>query len=561
MSSQQVNTAAAGRYGWAPGDYAITFSRVSDEIQTTIPDQIKMGRACAADLLGLPVPVDGDFTEVVSRSQFEKRIDLQAALERMKDPHCRAVIMWIPSRMFGDPEQTLTGYRHMSRYGVRLFDKNGREEGVTSHLDKLMGMLQGWQSEGEVIELRKRIGDTHRMKAADGRMISRPPYGVSVVPVGTLPCHGERCIEDGRGCPVRHGELSKKGTVWTVDPSQQAVLVMLYEWAASGIGYGEMVKRLAEQGVVSPVREVYRSRENKGAMRGGSPWSKSNIRKMLKNDFYRGIFVWNTVQIVRDGAEVRRVAQPESEWIYSPHSLGPFVDAHMWAEAQRQVTLRHKTRDEQRVYPARVFSGLVYCGRCGWRMYPRLRGQRLADGSRSQLFDYICVGAHNQYSSCTKSHAIPESWLFSLFGSRLGEVTVFPNVAVSFERQGEDERSVQLELKRLDGLLREIVDTINRVEDMAMNGEVSREKAREKKGQEEVRRLTLMARRDELLSRPKGEVMSSEVPEELACLADMLGDGDIPVVERRLTVSRLIERIVVDRPQARVVLTVEGLQP
>ncbi len=546
-------------FAWHPDDYAITFSRVSDEIQDSVGDQVKMNLRCATDILGLPVPKNGSYTETISRSQFSKRVDLQAALRRMEDPHCKAIISWIPSRLFGDPEQTIAGYRIMSRNGVRLFDKNGREEDVSSHLGKLMGMLQGWQSEGEVLELRKRVGDTHRMKAEDGRMISRPPYGVDVVPLGALPCHGT-CIDDGKGCEIPHGEKSKKGTVWIINKEHQATLAMMYDWAANGIGFAEMERRLAKLKIVSPVREITRSLHNKGKIRGGTPWSKSNIRKMLLNEFYRGYFVWNTVRIIRFGDEVQRVPQPEAEWIRAPHSLGPFVDATVWDEAKRQIELRHKTRDENRKYPAKVFDGLIYCGRCAWRMHPRRRAHKRTNGVASVLFDYHCVGAYNAYCTCTRNHAIPESWLFNLLGVNLNDKIVFPDVTVSYERASEDNRATTAELTSIDDALREIVNALDRIADLLVDGDISKAKGRERKAEALARRDVLTSRQAELLARPAGEKRDKNAPAALLSLAPLLLNESIPIQERRLTVSRLIDRIVIDRPSVRVILREEAFE-
>lgn len=553
-----VNEEAAARFGWRSDGFTVTEQRVSDEIQTTTTDQRSMNRRCSEQVLGLPAPEWASFTEVEHRS-FD-RVQHQRALEMMMDPRCVAAVLWIPSRAFGDPIQTLTAYRHMQRYNVRLFDKDGKEFDVQTHIGQLIGMIQGWQSEAEVIELRKRISDTHGEKARIGRLVSRAPYGVMVVPAVSLPCKGE-CLDSRTGlfkesdptkrrCEIRHGERSKKnGTVWIVDEEHRRVLTMLYAWAAEGVGLGEIERRLAERGIVTPVREATRGK-NAGTMRGGTPWSKSNIRKLLLSPFYRGEIRWGMTKIVWYGPDVEREQQPADQVIIRTHALGPLVDVRLWDEAGRQIALRHKTRDQHRRYGVKVFDGFVYCGRCGWRMYPRKRAKTLANGETSGLFDYACNGVYNIYSSCTKNHAIPESRLFKGLKDELEGVPTSEREFVFEEAEQETQAAAAAELESIKAELRGIVKEIDRIEDLMIGGDITKAKGRQKKAEAERRRSALVARRRELEARPKRPLQTGRMPDGLRLLGQRLDDDRISVDERRRSLSRLVDRIVVDRPGA-----------
>lgn len=539
-------------FDWGPGDYAIVYGRVSDEIQTTIPEQISMGTEAAARI-GLPVPDDAVYTDKgKSRDLFETRPGIQAALHRATDPHARALIVWIPSRLFGDPEHSIIGYRHLARHAVRLFDTDLKEVDVSSSVGQLMGMIQGWQDKSEVDGLRKKVGDTHRVKAHDGRMISRPPYGVKVVPIGKLPCAGV-CRDGGRGCEVPHGEISKKGTVWTWDEEQRRVLLMMYGWAAEGVSVYQIAVRLAEKGVRTPVRRIKRGK-NVGAVVGGQPWEQVVLREILLNRFYRGEFTWNMRRVVHDMEQRKLVAQPEAEWIIKPHTLGPLVDPDVWDKAETHILRRRKVHEENRTYDVRLFDGFVYCGRCGWRFYP---SRRTGKRSAPNVFDYLCGGRVSRYSTCTRSHQIPEAWLYKALEGELPRI--------SAEVQGEKVKfetasvgvTTDLELKAIHSQLRDLQDQFTNLKKLALKGFFSGDEAVQQRAELEAVQARALERQAELLGTPEDAAVTDYAPDAVLRLVPLLRDERLPLHERRASLGNVVDRIIVDRgsiSEVRIVL-------
>jgi DNA invertase Pin-like site-specific DNA recombinase len=544
---------------WGPGDYAIVYGRVSDEVQTTIPEQISMGTAAAARL-GLPVPDDAVYTDKgKSRDLFESRPGIQAALHRATDPHAKALIVWIPSRLFGDPEHSIIGFRHLARHGVRLFDIDLKEVDVSSSVGQLMGMIQGWQDKSEVDGLRKKVGDTHRVKANGGRMISRPPYGVKVVPVGTLSCTGV-CRDGGRGCEVPHGEISKKGTVWIWDEEQCRVLLMMYGWAAAGVSTYQIAVRLAGQGIRTPVRQIKRGK-NVGSVIGGQPWEQRVIREILLNRFYRGEFTWNIRRVVRDMEQRKLVPQPASEWIVKPHALGPLVDPEVWDKTEAHILRRRKVHEENRKYDVRLFDGFVDCGRCGWKFYPSLRTSKR---SAPNVFDYLCGGRVSRYSSCARSHQIPEGWLYKALEGELS--------GISAEVQGEKVKfetasagvATGLELKAIQSQLRDLEDQLANLKKLALKGFFSEDEAVQQRAELEATKAQALQRQTELLGTPEDAAVTDYAPDAVLRLMPLLRDERLPLHERRASLGNVIDRIIVDRgnsPEVRIVLcSQEALQ-
>lgn len=539
--------------------YGIVLLRVSDFDQTTIPEQLVMTKQQAATM-AMPIPEDGVYVDQGdSRSAYLTREGLQDALVRANDPWCKYVFVWQFTRMIGSIEQYLDITKQLRRCDVTLMDADGTVHNAPDHNAKLTGIINAWQSEGEVILLRKRVRDTHNVKANAGRLISRPPFGVKVVPILSLPCKGAACVDGGRGCtPAHSSEVSKKNdTVWVVDPVNIEHVRLMFNWAAQGVSMYSIEQRLIGMGIYSPERKVKRGR-NAGAEVGGVPYTRDNIRRLLQNRFYRGEVVWGQRKTVRDGDDSKKtVSVPESDWIIRPHSMGALVDLNIWDEAQRAIDLRLNSRERGRKYPVRLLDGLVQCGRCGRGMYARKRGH-----GEGLVFDYHCGGKYEVYSTCVLNHAVPENWLLrSLVGEDATRnlVSYTPRLEVAYTVEREVD-TVGPELKALEAKAGELVADLVQIEKMTIKGfyaiEVGMAKQEEKRAEQAVINL----RRDELLATPRGTSMTKEAPEAVRGLLALMLNERLPVEQRRNELRQLLGRVVVDRPSVRFVLREDGVK-
>lgn len=551
----QKRTESQSGFDVAAGDYGISLARVSDAVQTSIPEQHQGNRNRAA-LMGVPIPEDGFYSDVESRSNPDKWLNFLVAMERIKDSHCKFIFAWQDSRVFGDEDQFLHVAKLLRKAKVRLVYQDGHEQDVTSREGQFMGYAQGWMNHNEVIRTRKRVQDTHQLKAADGRLISRPPYGVDVVPLVDAPCGGA-CKGDYLNCPELHGELSKKNTVWVINEEEVANLLIMYRHMARGGTWTELEKKLASAGIVGKVRTIKRSKTNVGKVVGGIAWKGSSMKRLLTNPFYMGIFTWNRTQIVRDGSDKDVVDQPREEWIMKEHSLGPIIDPQLWEEANEWIKRRSMSREDQRKYPPLLWDGFIFDGRCGWKMSPRHRANRtkVFGALGGSEYDYVCHGVYNPYCKCIKNHVIPDRAIDHNLGLALDtKSALMPDIPVTYEVGGDDRVDPEPELKALASRLVALEAERENVIQLEIKGRITSERA--DKEYERITDDTAAAkdRQQTLLSTPAGEVLTGEVPAAIRELLPLLRDESIPLDERRLSISRVIDRIIVDRPGMRVVL-------
>ena len=129
--------------------------------------------------------------------------------------------------------------------------------------------------------------------------------------------------------------------------------------------------RLNHEGVPAPRPRAMQSRR--------PSWSVTALRSMLTNPIYRGEYVWNRSEWVKDHetGRRRRHERPESEWLRRDAPELAIVDAETWHHAQQELKRRAsrfgRARDGtfqgsargHRVRAKHLLSGFLECGICG----------------------------------------------------------------------------------------------------------------------------------------------------------------------------------------------------
>jgi hypothetical protein len=154
---------------------------------------------------------------------------------------------------------------------------------------------------------------------------------------------------------------------------------------------------------------------NKEAIPGPSgKWSRYTIHEMLRNERYRGVYVWGRTKKVRNPETGKKVSRPvpESkwrridvpEWRIIPEGLWQRVQGRLRFSAGQWHKLGGMTRTERgRTY---VFSGSLVCGMCDGSMVI------CAGGGKRGYVKYGCHG-HKHNGVCENKLMIRQDRLES----------------------------------------------------------------------------------------------------------------------------------------------------
>lgn len=300
--------------------------------------------------------------DAISGDKTEKR---DAFLRMVRDAAAgrfRVILAWNLDR-FGrfDPIDGGFYIKPLRDAGVRLVTAKDGEVDWLTFGGRIQWFVNQEQKHGFLRDLSHNVLRGMIAKAKQGRRVGgSPPFGY--------------VLEDGK---------------LTLGPHAPAVRKLFLDYVNGGTLRG-LAEDLNRRGFVTP--------------RLGRPWDLSSVRSVLTNPAYVGDFVWGKVATGKyyrhAAAEIvagNGVTGPsrDGERLVIPDVHPAIVDRATF-EAARRVMLRNRRHTSPNA--EFIFSGLVVCGHCGWRMYG-------ANVNRATPM-YVCRNrrAHAAVYSVTQEH-------------------------------------------------------------------------------------------------------------------------------------------------------------
>ena len=283
---------------------------------------------------GHKIPEANIYREVVSGESIADREEIKHVLTRITDPNIKGVIVVEPSRLsrgdLRDCGYLIDALRYSKTQVITPY--------MTYDLEKKMErkffqdeLLRG----NDYLEYTKEILWRGRVAAA-----KRGCYVVG----GPAP-FGYKKVKDG------------KDWILEVVPENAEIVRMMFDWYVNkNMCPGEIARQLTAMGIKSPS--------------GRKEWLDVTVRKMLSNDHYRGLIVFNQVKdviTIENGEKVKRKVKQQPEDIILVKGRHPaIIDEATFETARERVT--PKPRNKARVELRNVLSGLLCCGQCGMTM-------------------------------------------------------------------------------------------------------------------------------------------------------------------------------------------------
>ncbi|MBR8660925.1 recombinase family protein [Brevibacillus sp. NL20B1] len=114
----------------------------------------------------------------------------------------------------------------------------------------------------------------------------------------------------------------------------------------------------------------------------GARWSPGAVTRLLKNPVYYGALRWNYAE----GGQ--RLNRPE-KWMLVERAHPAIVDASTFAAVQQRLAERRSLHPRVLSSPF-IFSGLLYCSRCGSPMRGKTARTKKPNGKRYTHYYYLC---------------------------------------------------------------------------------------------------------------------------------------------------------------------------
>ena len=199
---------------------------------------------------------------------------------------------------------------------------------------------------------------------------------------------------------IEEGELlvkaiygyNKVGKELVVNEETAPVVQEIFELYSKDWGYQKIATYLNKKGIPTPSQ----SRNFVNAKQTAN-WKAQHIVRILDDRRYIGDYVGGTTEKLSFKSKKTRV-KSEEEWTIIENHHEPIIEKSLFEKVQK---IRNKRKKESEKYnngfkfvdtDNNLYSGIIYCGRCGRPMYKR-KGNT---GTRKRPDSYLCKKYSNE---------------------------------------------------------------------------------------------------------------------------------------------------------------------
>lgn len=157
------------------------------------------------------------------------------------------------------------------------------------------------------------------------------------------------------------------------DEATAPIVQRIFLLCIEGMGTHCIAKLLNEENTITPAErkmQVSQARYQKSIIlteeQQRNIWTKNSVRQILKNEAYKGTYLFNTRTYI-GGKHVKR---PESEWERIENNHEPLISVDEFEQAQQVMASRFTKRSSKAPTKEQdnLLRGLVICEHCGHRL-------------------------------------------------------------------------------------------------------------------------------------------------------------------------------------------------
>lgn len=316
------------------------------------------------------------------------------------------------SRLGRNNAKTLLFLDFIEEHGVRFLTYDGKYDSLKDN--DTVG-IETWFNERYIKDISRKIRASLRFKIEQGEYIGNAPYG--------------------------YAKSSTEKNRLEIDEETAPVVREVFSLYRQGYGYSYIAGLLNKRGYPPPSHRAGVGKKTKNG------WNAVGIQRMLSNRVYIG----DTVQGVSEkisfkSKKTRRM--PRSDWVVTEGTHQPIVSREDFEEVKR-IRMSKKTYSASHKGKLHLFSGILYCGKCGSIMFARKRKDR--------PIGYICSNYSKNGSAVCTSHHIRESILKEILIEEIKKMYCYKSVVEEAENMFEKMFfNLHIDLTRYDVLRQQL---------------------------------------------------------------------------------------------------------
>ena len=444
----------------------------------------------------------------IDRPGFKQMI----AAARQKPAPFEAILVWKLSRLARNREDSIIYKSLLRKQGIQVISINEPVEDTPSGrlLEGIIEVIDEFYSANLSQDVTRGMRESASRGFYPG---GPPPYGYRRVK-----------MQDGS---IQRVKLEP-------DPTTAPVIERIFRECLAGKGLIEIAGGLNHDGLTT---------------RKKNQWSKTSVHKVLKNEAYTGVLVWDRQKLRKMSNDVPPI-RVEAAW-------SSIIDRENFEKVQTKLRTRAPEITHPRVVHSEyILSGLMRCRNCNAAMI----GHAVKSG---KLFYYMCGNARRRGRGLCKTPLLPKDRVESFVVDRikryiLTEENLEGLVRLTNEELAQTCNEERERLQLLEAQLDDVDSRLGKLYDALETGEF--------KGGELAPRIRALFEKKEQLQQAKAEAEEelryrnieladpAVVREYVQDLKALLEKSSI--VEQKAFLKSFVERIEVDDAEMKVIYTI-----
>ncbi|MBM6723624.1 recombinase family protein [Pseudoflavonifractor phocaeensis] len=208
-----------------------------------------------------------------------------------------------------------------------------------------------------------------------------------------------------------------------IDEETAPTVRRIFAMRATGAGFRAIATALNEEGIPSPGTLYYQRKGRSDPRQVNHKWADATVKQIIRSEVYIGNMVQGKAGTLSYKSR-KLINKPEEEWIRVEGTHEAIISRELWDTVasidQRQIRKNGATDGCKS-----MFTGLVYCADCGFKMRNHTEKFTYKDGRPGRYSSFICGNyARSGKSACT-IHTIYENVLAQLVLADIREKAAF----------------------------------------------------------------------------------------------------------------------------------------
>ena len=197
-----------------------------------------------------------------------------------------------------------------------------------------------------------------------------------------------------------------------IDEDTAPIVRRIFEMRAAGTGFHAIAVTLNEEGIPSPGVLYYQRKGQSDPRRVNHKWADQTVKNIVRSEVYIGNMVQGKTGTLSYKSR-KLINKPEEEWIRVEGTHEPIISQQLWdtvVSIDKKKVRKSSSADGYRS----IFTGLVYCADCGFKMRNQVERFTYKDGTPGRYSSFICGNYSRSGKGACTIHTIYENVLTHL---------------------------------------------------------------------------------------------------------------------------------------------------